>query len=324
MIVAIALLARSSLLPSNSDLLTLGITLDFLLTIPLVYFLLIRKTDIPKTTVVPVLIVSIVAASYLLPTSQQQYLSLFKVWGLPFIEMTVLTFIILKVRSMVRRYRKEKVHGPDFFTALKETCYEFLPKSVVVPFATEIAVIYYGFINWKQRDILENEYTYHKTSGTPALLGAAFIIIAVETLVLHILLGYFSQIAAWILTGLSIYTAIQVLGIAKSLARRPIVCHNDKLMLRYGIMGEAEIELENIQSVVLSAQSTGFDPPIVRLSPLGDFEKHNVVITLKEDRTLTGLYGFKKQYRVLALHLDKPSEFKNHVDSLCKASSSGT
>ena len=47
--------------------------------------------------------------------------------------------------------------------------------------------------------------------------------IAIETFAIHLLLLKWSETAAWILTGISIYTAIQVFGLAKSITQRPIV-----------------------------------------------------------------------------------------------------
>ena len=49
---ALILLMKSSFLNGN-DILNFAITADLLLTVPLVYFLLIRKSKIPKTTVIP-------------------------------------------------------------------------------------------------------------------------------------------------------------------------------------------------------------------------------------------------------------------------------
>ena len=316
MIAVIALFVRSSLFLTDSPALMLAVSLDLLLTIPVVYFLLIRKTGIPKVTVVPVLMLSTVAASFILPATHQVYIDLFKTWGIPFVEIAVLTFITLKVRSLVRSYRDSKEQAPDFFTALKEACLEIMPPKVVPLFASEVSVIYYGFLSWRRRPLRLNEFSYHKRSGTQALLGAAVVVIAIETVALHLLLAQVSELGAWILTGLSVYTALQVFGVAKSLARRPIVCKEDRLIVRYGILNESEIAFEDIESVELSKQSVTLDKSIARLSPLGDMERHNLIIRLKKENTLTGLYGVKKKFRALALHVDDDLGFKTQMDAV--------
>jgi hypothetical protein len=308
------LLMKSSFLNGN-DTLNFAITADLLLIVPLVYFLLIRKSEIPNTTVIPVMIIGLLIGSYFLPQVGQTYLSIFKTWALPVIEISILTFVIIKVRSAIRKYKGLKGSTPDFFNALKSTCYEILPKKLVLPFATEVAVFYYGFINWKTKEIKENEFTYHKNSGTPALFGGFIMIIGIETVALHFLLARWSIVAAWILTGLSVYTAIQVFGFAKSLTKRPISINQESLTLKYGILNEVEIPFSDIDKVELSRKSLEKNDLTKTLSPLGELESHNVIIHLKKENELVGLYGMKKKFNLLGLHIDKPIEFKEKMEN---------
>lgn len=308
------LLMKSSFLNGN-DTLNFAITADLLLTVPLVYFLLIRKSEIPNTTAIPVMIVGLLIGSYFLPQESQTYLSIFKTWALPVIEILILTFVIIKVISAIRKYKGLKGATPDFFDALKSTCYEILPKRLVLPFATEVAVFYYGFINWKTRRVRENEFTYHKKSGTPALFYAFILIIGVETVGIHFLLARWSVIAAWILTALSIYTAIQVFGFAKSLGKRHISINKDSLTLKYGILNEVEIPFTDIDKIELSRKSLEKNDLTKTLSPLGEIESHNVIISLKKENELIGLYGMKKKFNLLGLHIDEPKEFKEKMEN---------
>ena len=286
----------------NSDSFTLAITIDLLLTVPLVYLFLIHQTEIPKTTAVPVMIIGLLIGSYFLPKESQTYLALFKTWCLPIIELSVLSFVVLKVRSAIGKYKHLKGVKPDFFSALKSTCREILPKAAVMPVVTEVSVIYYGFLNWRTRTLEKNEFTYHKESGTPALLGAFIFIIVIETFVLHLLLAKWSVIAAWILSGLSIYTALQVLGFARSLTKRPISIDVDSLSLRYGIL--------NVELISTPIEN----PSFIKLSPLGEMESHNTIIRLNQEHVLTGLYGAKKRFKILGLHVDEPVRFKEQLD----------
>jgi hypothetical protein len=295
--------------------LNLAITIDLLLTVPFVYFLLIRKSEIPKSTVVPVMIIGLIIGLNFLPEESQTYLTMFKIWALPVIEISILTFVVIKVRSAIKKYKDLKGSTPDFFNAVKKTCNEIFPKKMVLPITTEIAVLYYGFINWKTREINENEFTYHKNSGTPALFGGFIMIIGIETLALHFLLARWSIIAAWILTTLSIYSAIQVFGFAKSLSQRPISINNDSLTLKYGILNEVEIPFINIDNIELSKKSLDKDTLTKTLSPLGAIESHNLVIHLKKRNELTGLYGRKKEFMVIWFYIDEPIAFKEKLEN---------
>ncbi|UTW62901.1 hypothetical protein KFE98_01720 [bacterium SCSIO 12741] len=312
----LVILMRSSLMSDHNHL-DLAITIDLLLTIPLVYFLLIRRTSIPKTTVVPVMVIGMFLGIYFLPEENQTYLKLFKTWALPLIEFLVIGFVIYKVRRGIKTYRAQKGTTPDVFDALLLTSREILPSRVAGPFATELAVIYYGFIRWRKRTLNAGEFSYHKNSGTPALLGAALFVIAIETTTFHILLERWSIYAAWIFSGLSIYSGLQVFGITKSLMQRPISIHEDSLILRYGIMSQVQIPLNQIEALELSQQSLKEDKLWCTLSPLGEAESHNLILHLKEEHTLSGLYGIKKKFQVIAFHLDEPKVFKQQLEQVC-------
>ena len=171
-IVIMVFITKSNVFMANPNTLSIGITFDLLLTVPLIYFLLIRKTNIPKTTMVPFLILGIIICSLILPTKNQFYLNLFKTWVLPIVELSILYFVIFNVRKGIKRYKLNNTESFDFFTTLKSTCYEILPKGAVIPIVTEIAVFYYGFVYWKRRKLKDNEFAYHKDSGTVTLLIA--------------------------------------------------------------------------------------------------------------------------------------------------------
>ncbi|MEQ8547074.1 MAG: hypothetical protein RIC03_04150 [Cyclobacteriaceae bacterium] len=314
-------IAKSSFFSLNPQNLSFGITFDLLLTVPLVYFLLIRKTNIPKATIVPFLIAGIVIGSIILPPQNQYYLDLFKTWVFPIIEVSILSFIIYKVRQAIKGYKANHNPAVDFYTALKNTCYEILPKGLVIPFVTEIAVFYYGFIYWKKRSLKDHEFSYHKESGTVGLLAAIIFIVLIETLVIHLLLVKWSELAAWVLTCLSFYTGFQLFGYLKSMSKRPISIEGDCLHLKYGIMNETTIDLAKIDKVLISSKDIEFDKETRKFSILGQLESHNVVIYLKQEHSMTGLYGIKRNYMNLALHVDDKIKFVNKINSILQKAS---
>ncbi len=310
------LIAQSALFQNNAENLAIGITVDLLFTVPLVYFLLIRKTTIPKTTVVPFLILGIVICSLILPAENQQYLALFKTYVLPIVELSVLAYVVYNVRKAIKSYRLKGSLSVDFFTTLKNTCSEILPKNAVIPVVTEIAVFYYGFIYWKKRELKDNEFSYHKDSGTTALLAAIIFVVAIETVVAHILLAKWSGIAAWAFTSLSIYSGFQLFGFLKSMLKRPISIEKDQLVLRYGIMSEAVIDFENIENIEISSKELELDKETRKLSFLGNLEGHNVIIRVKAINTITRLYGTKRTFKTIVLHVDDKAEFKRRMDAV--------
>ncbi|NVK49369.1 MAG: hypothetical protein HWE09_06345 [Cyclobacteriaceae bacterium] len=308
------ILAKTSIFSLNPKSLSIGITIDLLFTVPLIYFLLIRKTNIPKTTILAFLILGMVVCSFILPPQNQYFLDFFKTWVFPIIELSIISYVIFNVNKAIKRYKLKKNENVDFFTALKSTCYEILPKAVVIPVVTEIAVFYYGFVNWKKKKLRENEFSYHKESGTVPTLIAIIFLVIIETAIFHILLEKWSVTAAWILTFLSIYSGIQLFGFLKSMSRRPIVIENDRLFLRYGIMNETTIDLETIDSIEISSIDIELNHETRKLSFLGEMESHNVIIRLKQENILYGFYGIKRKYRNLVLHVDDKNEFKDKIN----------
>lgn len=311
--VVLAILTHGVIDTATIGKLDIAITLDLLLTVPIVYFFLIRKTNIPKTTVIPMMILGMLIGYYFLPAENQFYLDIFKSWALPLIEFGVLTYIVIKVRSAIKKYKSIKGSHPDFYTTLKETCYDLLPRKLAMPFATEIAVFYYGFFQWKAPEISKYKFTYHKKGGITSILAAFMFLIFIETIVVHIVLQKWSLIAAWVLTGLSLYTILQVWGFVKSIRLRPISVDNTHLSLKYGILSETDIPLSQIDNIELSKKSPPKNDLTRDLSPFGDLESHNVIIHLHEEAEIVGLYGSKKKFNKLKLYVDNPQKFQSTI-----------
>jgi hypothetical protein len=101
--------------------------------------------------------------------------------------------------------------------------------------------------------------------------------------------------------------------------KRPIVIENGMLYLRYGIMNESTINIETIAFVALSIKDLEQNNRTRKLSFFGDLEGHNVLITLKKENSLIGLYGIKKNYKALALHVDDKQGFKATLDEMLRS-----
>ncbi len=299
---------------SKSPSFAFALVADLLLTVPLVYFLLIRKTKIPYTTVVPMMVLGLLIGTQVLPAESQTYLNSFKSYFLPVIELTVLSFIFIKVRKVRRAVRETQYAHSDFFTSVKEACTGIVPPKMVYPIAMEVAIIYYGIWTWRKKPVSKNEFTYHKKSGLVALLCALIMVVAVETVVLHILLEDVSNVLAWIITALSIYTGLQLLGMVKSMPRRYMQIQEDGVFLPQGVMGEAFIPYDQIESLEFSWQDFEDTDDLRRLSPLGGMARHNVILHCHVPQTIHGLYGIKKTAKSLALFVDDKQAFKAAID----------
>lgn len=310
----IVFISKSTIFQINPRPMSIGITLDLLLTVPVTYYLLIRRTTIPKITVFPFFVIGLLVATVILPADNQVLLDIVKLWILPIIEVVLVFLIVQKVRAAIKAIQQKGEAITDFFTVIKDISSKLLPNYIAIFLASEIAVIYYGLIHWRKLNLGRNDFTYHKNSGTTGLLITFIFLVIIEASILHLLLVRWNVLVAWALTALSIYTAIQILGFLKSITLRPISIRKDIVLFRYGILSEAIVDIENIESVDLISKTIEFDKLTRSLSMFGKLEGHNIVIKLKRESKISGLYGVNRKFLTLALHVDNKDEFKRQID----------
>ncbi|MCX2743059.1 hypothetical protein OO013_04240 [Mangrovivirga sp. M17] len=314
LLIGIVILSYKIDLHSADSILSKAIIFDLLITIPVAYFFTIRKTKIPLTTLVPVLILCTVIGFLIIPEKNQYYLQFFKVYALPVFEIVLISYVIYKVRIAFLQLKKNTSDTPDFYEALLKTCKEIIPNPFLKPFAAEIAIIYYGFFKWKSPELKVNQFSFHKSGGSIALLSIIILLIISETFILHILLVKWNVAVAWILSALSIYSGIQIFGLIKSIPQRPSYIDEEKIVLRYGVFNEAEIPFSNIESIEISSRDLPEEKTAKNFSVLGKLDSHNLIIHLKKEAVFNGYYGLKIKYRTLGIFIDQKQEFVNAVN----------
>jgi hypothetical protein len=316
LMISLILIIKSSFFMQNSEVLSSAITIDFLLVIPLVYFLLIRKKDIPKITVLTSFVLGLVLLSYFLPSQHQSLLSDVKTYFLPVLELGVVSFILYKVSKLRKSYRNQQQSG-DFYATLKIATEETLPKKVALILATEISVIYYGFLKWKRNKLSDNEFTYHKSNGLVSMIIGLTMVIAIETIGLHSILTSWNPIVGWIITFLSAYTGLQFFALAKSVMFRPhqIDLENKMIHLKFGNFTDLEIPFDLIRSITIDSKDLPEDKSVVYFSPIGALGGHNMILHLKEEIQFSGIYGIKRKAKSLAIHIDEKGKFHQMVEN---------
>jgi len=298
-------------LGDDSALIATAVTIDLTMLSPILYFLLIRKTSIPNITVVPVFILSLLLAGQLVPQEHQQALAWIKQWFLPFFELGVIGVIGYHFVSIRKTLKEERSHGLDFYEALKIATSKVLPKKIGHFLAVELATFYYGFLHWKKPPA--HGYTYHKTGGTIAILVFIMLLIPIETVVLHLLIRLWNDTVAWVVTIISIYTAIQLFGMIRSIKPRPIDILADQLVLRFGMLAEANIPLKDIESVEKVAEHASLEG-VLKVSPIASFEGCNVLIRCGKEQVVHGLYGMKRKGKVIAFRVDEAEDFVKDLE----------
>lgn len=310
------LMVQSHWYQEQANFISLALTVDFLILVPLLYFLAIRNKNIPKFTVFSTFVIGLIIASVIIPKENQFYLDNFKFYVLPFIELAVFSFVIYKTVQTIKIFQNSK-SNEDFYTTLVQTTKEIFPSGVATLLATEISMLYYGFFVWKKRRLKKNEFTYHKKNALISIIGGLTLVIAGETVGLHAWLVEWNLTIGWIVTILSAYTAIQFFALAKSIIQRPIFLddENSILHLKYGFFSDFKLNIDSIESVEMNTDDLPEDKSVMPFSPLGKIGEHNVILHLKKEEVITGIYGLKKRAKALALYIDEKESFVETLEA---------
>ncbi len=311
---------NSAAFAERPDLMSMASTIDLTLLIPVIYFLCIRKSRIPNITVVPVFVLSMVLASQLIPSDYHQTLDYVK-YLIPVVELSVISFILFNLYKTFRAYdhekREQKKRQGFLETVTEATTKAYGQGAFANAFATEISVFHYAVIGWNPQIEAPrgDRYTYHKESGYFAFLGVVLFALVAETAVFHLLLMQWSNVAAWILTALSIYSLFFVLGDFNAIRKRPIYFTEEGIKVRIGLRWRVFIPFEEIESVELRI-------PDKEKEEFANFivaGEANTVINLKSEVTAKGLYGFKKTFTMLALGMDNRHDFEAKLNERIKS-----
>lgn len=124
---------------------------------------------------------------------------------------------------------------------------------------TELQLVYYALFGWLGRPTTRaHAFTYHR--GYDASL---MVVLAIATLVeivpIHVLAHSWSPLAAWVLTGVSAYGLLWLVGSLVALRRRPILIAGGALHLRVGLWRSALVPLSEIVAVERLEAAGGAD-----------------------------------------------------------------
>lgn len=303
-------LTRTAAFAGNATQLSTAILLDFLITIPVLHYFLIRKReDIPNITAISMMILGLIVAGFVLPIEQQGLLNSIKTIAIPLAEVGLLGYVIIKARKIVLEYRKGDRTG-DSFDAIREACKQALPGKLGGLFATEIGVFYYLFFARKQ-ERKAGEYSYFEKSGIKLVVIVFLFLAIAEVGIAHLLLERWSVTVAWVTTFFGTYACLQIMALLRSMDKRLIFLDTDNrsLHLRYGFFAQSSIPLDDIVEVEDTKKSLPQDNSIIQFSPLGLLDNHNLIIRLKNPNQIEKAYGIIKEYENIAIYVDEKDEF---------------
>ncbi len=310
-------------LSEEEPLLVYAAMVDFMLVIPLLYWLMVlrrRGRSIAGVMALPLLGAG---AVWLIAPKEQRAL----VWGAAWpveavIVLAELAFVIFEARiayRLIKGFRAAAREEKDTLEAWRIALRGGSGGGKLASLALhDISLVYYLLFSWRKRkektDVgPEPSFTYHKS--TSQILYAAILtkLIVFEGVVIHLLVMQWSHWAAWILTIADLWLLALIWGDCRASVLQPVRLREGYLRLRYGLRIQADIPLASIAGVESSRE---YRPDAREMEQaLGPvFGTPNVCIELNRETGAEGVLFFPKPVTRLYLALDEPDAFVRELE----------
>jgi hypothetical protein len=318
LIYAVEFLIARSPMAAGARSLPLAMTLDLTLVVPALYWLLvIRPAGASSTRVVAVFVLSILGARLVLLPGQREYLLYARFLVAPF-ELALMAYVVVKVRRAARGFRGAAAEAdvPEKIAAALANAFPYPIVGRV--FTTEFVLAYYALLSWRRPPHVPpgaRAFTFHRKSGLIGLLCAVIGAAVVELFVVHLVVHAFSARAAWLLTALSVFGVLWLVGFTRAIVQRPLLVHAGGVTVRSGALWTLEVPATAI---------AGLDTGRVAVPPrgaeghlrIGGSGRATALITLREPLVAAGAYGRTKPARTVSITLDEPVAFAEAVTAL--------
>ena len=284
-----------------------ALTLDFVITIPaLAYLLLVRTKRLPLIALFPIFAVGYAFALATIPAEYYTVHNVLK-WVVIPVELLFVGYLLTLARKMIKSTAGADA---DFVTRFRMISRGVLSKRVPADIlTTEISILYYACRWRKSNRDGSTSFTVYKEVGYLTVLVTLLALFVIEIVALHYILISSHPTLAWTLTGLSIYGLIWVVGDYRAMVERPIRVTAKHLQLRVGVRWDADIAFDQI---ALVESNVSMKEPIGRgTAKLGMLSQSNLHLTLKEPVEIVGMYGLRKKTTDIWLQVDR-------ADDLCK------
>jgi hypothetical protein len=288
------------------DILAIAITIDLVVGVPLLYYLLlVRKNILPLYGVVPLGVLTLVAIRFILPASEQSFLRLSE-FLIPAIELVVAVFLLIKIRRIIRDVRSARSECLYFIDSLRTGIRKSVKSDFVTSImASEMSMLYLVFVGWFARFGTSRQdvsvYSYHRKSSY--LLWALVALVVVETGGVHLVITIWTQTGAWIFTAISAYTILWLVGHFHAARLQPVVVDDMFINVRTGLIWRVQIPLSDIGRIRKRIGSDSEADGYVNVAMMG---APDIVVALSKACTVEGFFGRKREATLIGIGLDDP------------------
>ncbi len=303
------------------ELISIGVAIDLTLGIPaLFYFLLVRPRKYSLLILFPVFLISLAIATVMIPSGNQHFLTSEKKI-VPLFEIVLIAYVISKISKVRKRYRELKVREYFFLDSVRQAVSDvFNDNKAVNILLTELLLMYLAFSGWflkfDSERIEHPAFTYHRKSSYSTILGVMIVLLCIETTAFHLIVLHWSRTVAIIMTGLSFYSLLWLIGDFNAIRLQPVLIKDDNIQMRIGLRWKATIPISAISSVDIGSGPPRNTKGYVRASVLGA----RVVLNLNQPFPVQGLFGMVRHPSRIGLSIDDTDRFRDEILNRVQAS----
>ncbi|MCM3737246.1 hypothetical protein M3215_15925 [Bacillus cytotoxicus] len=303
----------------------LGSLFDFILTIPIVTYILIIRKRYSLKYIFPVILAGYVAARFIIPNpyfEAYSFITYLVVAGeIAFLclELYLLYKIAKKLPAIVRAYKIYKHAYPSFSYAIEKAVYHSVSENVAVNvLLSECKLLYYALFSWgKKAPTGSGMFTYHKKTGSIAFYIMIIHGTLLESIGFHYFLHQWNPVVAWVLLILNIYAVLFFLAEIQAIRLCPYVVTDKELILQAGLTKQLSVPFCNIESIhyIKEALPSKIEQKQIFDATINEFMKEpaKLEIILKKPMKATMLYGFQKIVIKVHINVDDERTFYDTV-----------
>lgn len=299
-------IASAPRIPSHIE--GIALPLDFMVGVPLGFYLLVaRPRRLTLLSVIPVIWIGYALSVLALGAPDAGILPALLSALIP-VELAIAARECLKI---ARTFKTAKAKSSDPMAWFRETMRYLVRKDAAANMtAAELSVWHYALLSWRKKPYVlpgERAFSYHNAGGYMNMMLGLALAFPVEIVAVHLLVSQWSMIAAPIITALSVYAAVWLVGDARARILRPIVVGKGSVRLECGIQMEAVIPISHIEAVSLSDNEIGHIEESDRLN-YGTFYRPDAWLVMKSPVEVRMLLGAKR-VRAIGVSVDDPKAF---------------
>lgn len=281
---------------------------------PLLYLITVYPSKKKPLYLLVPMSIGVILGSFVIPTEEKSlwtYFEFVRYLVIPFLVLFEVYVLYLVIKTYRRLSQKDTVED-DLKKEIEEIIGDGVGSKILM---VELLMWYYALLSWRKNPFNyagEKHFTYHKKDDYATTQIGFLFVIGLEIIPMHFLLHFiWSPTAATVITALTVYSWLWLYGEYKATMLRPISMDDEKLIIRFGLLGNEEVPYSSISKVLVVDGKVGRRKDIIRHK--GN-SAPNLQVVLKPGAKLENAFGIVKPYRAVYLAVDAPTQLKEALE----------